>query len=101
MVRGALDDVLVRFITVIDEFASDTVVRLTADCPLGSRTAVDRVVQIFLKGEFHYVSNTLSPTYPDQLDFEVVRPQALPCVIEQSSDPPRARARGPRGLSAI
>lgn len=87
VVRGPLDDVLARFITAIDEFAPDTVVRLTADCPLASPTVLDRVIQVFVDGDFDYVSNTLSPTYPDGLDVEVVRPRALRWVAEHSSDP--------------
>ena len=34
VVRGDLDDVLARFIKVIDQYQPETVVRLTADCPL-------------------------------------------------------------------
>ena len=39
--RGPLDDVLGRFALVVDEFAPDQVVRLTADCPLADPAVVD------------------------------------------------------------
>lgn len=87
VVRGSLDDVLGRFVAVIDAFAPDVVVRLTADCPLASPTVVDQVVGDFLTGGADYVSNTLEPSFPDGVDVEVVRASALRWVAENSADP--------------
>lgn len=87
-VRGDLDDVLSRFIKVIDEFDPEVVVRLTADCPLTSPTVIDEVVNAFLNSEADYVSNTMTPTYPDGLDVEVVRPEALRFVNATTNDQP-------------
>lgn len=86
VVRGSLDDVLDRFVSVLDEFSPDVVVRLTADCPLTSPAVIDRVVASF-SPELDYVSNTLEPTWPDGVDVEVVRADALRWVAENSSDP--------------
>lgn len=86
VVRGSLDDVLARFVLAMDEAGPDVVVRLTADCPLASPHVVDLVVAAFLDGEWDYVSNTLEPTFPDGLDVEVVRPEALRWVAEHSTD---------------
>ncbi len=87
VVRGSLDDVLGRFISVIDEYAPDTVVRLTADCPLTSPFVIDRVVGEFTRMDADYVSNTLEPTWPDGVDVEVVRASALRWVAANSDDP--------------
>ena len=86
VVRGSLHDVLGRFIAVLDEFSPDVVVRLTADCPLASPAVVDRVVAAF-GPEVDYVSNTLTPTWPDGVDVEVVRSDALRWVAAHSEDP--------------
>jgi spore coat polysaccharide biosynthesis protein SpsF len=86
VVRGSLDDVLGRFVAVIDAFAPVDVVRLTADCPLASPVLIDRVVAEFHSGGLDYVSNTMVPTYPDGLDVEVVRAEALRWVAENSDD---------------
>lgn len=85
VVRGSLDDVLGRFITVLDEFSPEVVVRLTADCPLASPDIVDLVVGAF-GPDVDYVSNTLEPTWPDGVDVEVVRASALRWLAAHSDD---------------
>ena len=71
VVRGSLDDVLDRFITAMDVFEPEVVVRLTADCPLISPFVIDQVVEAFRASNADYVSNTMTPTYPDGLDVEL------------------------------
>ena len=85
VVRGFLDDVLGRFIGVLDEFCPEVVVRLTADCPLASPRVVDQVISAF-GPDVDYVSNTLEPSFPDGLDVEVVRVGALRWVARHSGD---------------
>ena len=86
VVRGDLNDVLARFIKVINQYQPETVVRLTADCPLISPKVIDQVVTRFEQGNCDYVSNTMTPTYPDGLDVEVVRASVLREVAETSAD---------------
>lgn len=85
--RGPLDDVLARFVQVIDVHRPQHIVRITADCPLLSPTVVDHVVRAYQAAEVDYCSNTLTPTYPDGLDVEVVRAGALEEVAETTIDP--------------
>lgn len=85
VVRGPLDDVLGRFVTVLDEYSPEVIVRLTADCPLTSPRVVDRVISAF-GPDVDYVSNTLMPTWPDGVDVEVVRASALRWVASNSDD---------------
>ena len=86
LVRGSLDDVLGRFIQVIDEYQPDVIVRMTADCPLISPAVIDHVVEAFDASDADYASNTMVPTYPDGLDVEVVTVAALRAVAAASSD---------------
>lgn len=85
--RGSRDDVLERFIEVLKVCKPDVVVRLTADCPLASPMVIDQVIECFQISDVDYLSNTLTPRYPDGLDVEVVSPQALAWVAENSDDP--------------
>lgn len=84
--RGPLDDVLHRFVTVIDAYQPDVVVRLTADCPLISPAVIDQVVEAFHSSDADYLSNTMQPTYPDGLDVEVVTAQALRDIDDSTTD---------------
>ena len=86
VVRGDLDDVLARFIKAIDQYQPETVVRLTADCPLISPKVIDQVVTRFQQGDCDYASNTMTPTYPDGLDVEVVKASVLQEVAKTSID---------------
>lgn len=87
VVRGPLDDVLGRFIAVLDAYPVPAVARLTADCPLTSPEVVDLVVRAYASTDVDYVSNTLEPTYPDGLDVEVVGAAALVRMDSMSPDP--------------
>lgn len=75
--RGSEDDVLDRYYRAAQHFRAETIVRLTADCPLLDPVVVDRVVDAFQAGGHDYVSNTLKPSYPDGLDTEVFAWSAL------------------------
>lgn len=76
-VRGNLHDVLDRYYTAIRTLNPTSVVRLTADCPMADPDVVDTVIDTFLSTGCDYVSNTLQPTFPDGLDVEVMKADAL------------------------
>ena len=86
VVRGSLNDVLDRFVSVLDRYDADVVVRLTGDCPLASPAVIDDVISAFHDSQADYLSNTMSPTYPDGLDVEVVTADALRAVAGTSED---------------
>ena len=71
--RGDLHDVLDRTHRAADAFGADVVVRLTGDCPLCDPGLIDRVIGFRAEGGYDYASNTLTPTFPDGLDVEVMR----------------------------
>lgn len=87
VVRGPDADVLARFALALDGFPADTVVRLTADCPLADPDLVGDAMALREETGADYVSNTLVRTYPDGLDVEVVAADALRTAHAESGDP--------------
>ena len=75
--RGSETDVLDRFYQAVCAENPETVVRITADCPLIDPAIIDLVVQQFQLGELDYVSNAMVRTFPDGLDTEVFSAAAL------------------------
>jgi spore coat polysaccharide biosynthesis protein SpsF len=84
--RGPLDDVLQRFLEVLDRTQAEDFVRLTADCPLADPGVIDEAIQMFLESKCDYVSNTLVRTYPRGLDVEVTKSKVLRDVAEKNFD---------------
>ena len=75
--RGATDDVISRYVKVIRKFQANTVVRLTADCPLVMPELLDSMIEDFSCNNWDYLSNTIFPTYPDGLDIEIFSAKSL------------------------
>lgn len=87
--RGPLDDVLGRFVGVIEAIPqARAVVRLTADCPLADWTVIDQVIAHHHAENADYTANTPAVrTFPHGLDVEVVRPSALIEAGAEARDP--------------
>ncbi len=77
--RGKEADVLSRYADIAVLSDADYVVRLTGDCPLLDSSIIDLVINFMLNNShlYDYVSNALKPTYPDGLDVEVFKVDAL------------------------
>jgi spore coat polysaccharide biosynthesis protein SpsF len=78
--QGSETDVLDRFYqaskwTGMTE--RDTIVRITADCPFMDSKVIDLVISFYLSEHVDYASNVDPPTFPDGLDVEVFRYNAL------------------------
>jgi spore coat polysaccharide biosynthesis protein SpsF len=70
--RGDLVDVHSRYLEIIlknPEF--DPIVRLTGDCPLIMPEVLDSMLTHFSFSQVDYLSNSITPTYPDGLDVEI------------------------------
>lgn len=75
---GSVDDVLDRFYQAAWLSHASIVVRLTADDPFKDPAIIDKVAQKLIDHcELDYVSNTLTPTFPEGLDVEAFRFRAL------------------------
>jgi len=85
--RGSLDDVLDRFLHVAKGYPADYIVRLTGDCPLSDPAIIDSVIAFTVGGNYDYGSNTLQPTFPDGLDVEVFRTEALATASREAQLP--------------
>lgn len=74
---GSEEEVLDRYYQAARKYDAETIVRVTADCPLIDPELVDKIIGKYLesKGELDYVRKGLS--YPDGLDVEVFSFAAL------------------------
>lgn len=81
---GPLENVLQRFIEVLDRNPHEVIVRLTGDCPLFMPALCDQMISEFLKSNFDYYSNTITPSFPDGLDIEIFRADVLRKVASQA-----------------
>lgn len=78
--RGSEHDVLDRYYQTARQagtLSGDAIIRVTADCPLLDPEVLDRVIDLFLTSEVDYASNINPPTFPDGLDVEVFKYEAL------------------------
>jgi len=75
--RGSIENVLERFYHTALPESPDWVVRLTSDCPLIDPVLIDKIIQFAVDLDLDYASNTLTPSYPDGLDVEVFKYNAL------------------------
>ena len=69
--RGNTNNVAKRLINCAKENYIQTIVRITADCPIIEPNLIDKCVKLFLKKKKDYISNTLILSFPDGLDVEV------------------------------
>ena len=75
--QGPEEDVLGRFLLAHKTYNSDIIIRITADCPLVDPYLISRGITKFKTGDYEYISNTLPPSFPDGLDFEIFSAEAL------------------------
>lgn len=87
--RGDLDDVLGRYAGAMEAFPGhETVVRLTADCPLADPDLIDATIALFRDAGADYASNTPERrSYPKGLDIEVMRADVLRAAAAEATDP--------------
>ena len=91
--RGSLHDVLDRFYQTATQYHADTIVRITADCPVIDPTIVDEVVSGFLAGD--YDSYSLAGEFPDGLDCQVFAYTAIARAWREATLPSEREHVGP------
>ncbi len=77
ILRGSLNDVHSRYLSVVEKFEPNFFLRLTADCPLVMPSLINQMVSTFQSEKYDYYSNTINRTFPDGLDVEIVNTQAF------------------------
>ena len=80
--RGSTEDVLSRYYDCakflgMNPKSHDYIIRITADCPFVDPKIVDTLIGIAVSEKYDYVSNIDPPTFPDGLDVEVFKFDAL------------------------
>lgn len=85
--RGDLENVLSRFYEAAVEYNADTIIRLTADCPLLDPEIVSQLLLLFKNSHCDYCSNVALPTWPDGLDCEVFSFSALEKSYKETTLP--------------
>ena len=75
--RGSNDNVAKRIIDCAKQNSIQTIVRITADCPIIDPNIIDKCIKLYYKKKNTYTSNTLKLTYPDGLDVEVLNLNTL------------------------
>lgn len=68
---GHTHDVLKRYYKCAKKYDVNTIVRITGDCPLIDPDLVRRMIMLYSRNNLDYLSNTLTPTFPDGLDAEI------------------------------
>jgi spore coat polysaccharide biosynthesis protein SpsF len=89
--RGSENDVLERYYDCAKQYKVETVVRLTADCPLIDPQVIDQTIMLFQKESVDYCGNTVPPEkskYPDGSDVEVFSFQALKKAHDEARSAP-------------
>ena len=76
--RGQENDVLDRYYQCAKLYKADVIVRITADDPLKDAIIIDKAISLLKQNpKLDYCSNTIKPTYPEGLDVEVFKFEAL------------------------
>jgi len=76
--RGSENDVLSRYEQAANLFPSDSILRITADCPLLDPKLIDKLIKEFHKSDVDYLSNVVPPrTFPKGLDAELLKAKVL------------------------
>ena len=76
-VRGPLEDVLKRYLIAADQVKADIIVRVTSDCPLVDPETCSEMLDLFLSGQYDYLTNNMPPTWPHGFDVEIFTYDAL------------------------
>lgn len=85
--RGSKYHVLDRFYQAAQFYNSDTIVRVTADCPLIDWSIIDQALVFFNQHDYDYVSTDQQHDLPRGLDVEVFSKEALLKTHQQCQDP--------------
>jgi len=75
--NGSTNYVAKRIIDCAKQNCIETIVRITADCPMIDPKLIDECIKLHFYKNSDYTSNTLKLTFPDGLDVEIMNLDAL------------------------
>ncbi|MCH7485700.1 MAG: aminotransferase class III-fold pyridoxal phosphate-dependent enzyme [Proteobacteria bacterium] len=85
--RGPEDDVLARYHMAARAEGAETIMRLTADCPLLDPMVCGEVLMLLEREGADYASNVDPRSWPDGLDCEVFTAAALDAAAAEAESP--------------
>ncbi len=83
--RGSERNVLDRYYKCAVKCNAEIIVRITADDPFKDPQVNDRAIKLLIDKNYDYVSNTITPSYPEGLDVEVFTFAALKNAYENAT----------------
>lgn len=84
--RGSEDDVLDRVVRAAQSVNGDVIFQYGADCPFADPELTEQLLQIYRKGSWDFVANTLKLTYPLGIVGAVVSTATLEQVRQLTKD---------------
>ena len=82
--RGSEKDLLDRYYKCACSYNAEVIVRITPDDPFVDYQVVDRGISIFLENDVDFVTNHLTPTFPEGLDVEIYSFSAIEKLWHQA-----------------
>ncbi len=84
--RGSEDDVMERVLNAGISFEADEIVEITGDCPLIDPEIVTQVINVFKANNAVYVNNNHFRSYPDGMDVQIFKLDALKQSFSMTQD---------------
>lgn len=69
--RGSEADVLKRLVEAAQSVSADIIIETTSDCPIIDWRHIDHLVNLFFSGNYDYVSNIITRSFPIGFDVQV------------------------------
>jgi spore coat polysaccharide biosynthesis protein SpsF len=85
--RGSEQDVLSRYYEAAAHLKAENIVRITADDPFKDPEVIDRVIELYQRGEYDFAYNTKPTTFPEGLDVEIFTVDSLAIAFHEAIDP--------------
>jgi len=88
--RGSSEDVLSRYYEAAQNYKAETIIRITADCPLLDPELIDNMIETYnilrKKNKAVYLSNGLKRTFPRGLDAEIFDIYSLQVAYQNAKE---------------
>lgn len=85
--RGSEEDVLQRVLDAAESVNADIIVEICGDCPLVDWGHIDEALENYATGEYDYINNILSNTYPIGLAVQVFSVKLLSDISKLTLNP--------------